>query len=101
MLYKLILPGPIEDLAEVRVLEWHGEPGKEFNAGDLVVELDTHKAVVEMRASSKATLRRILVAAGEWQQVGAPLAVLSDRSDEPLPERAEELAQMGIMFEML
>ena len=101
MLYKLVLPGPIDDLSEVRVLEWHGSPETEFNSGDLMVELDTHKAVVEMRASSKTVLRRILVAAGEWQQVGEPLAILSDSADEPLPDRAEQLAQSSVTYEMV
>ncbi|HEX2789661.1 MAG TPA: lipoyl domain-containing protein [Steroidobacteraceae bacterium] len=101
MLYKLVLPGPIDDLSEVRVLEWHGSPDTEFNPGDLMVELDTHKAVVEMRASSKTVLRRILIAAGEWQQVGAPLAILSDSADESLPERAEQLAQSSVTYEMV
>jgi pyruvate/2-oxoglutarate dehydrogenase complex dihydrolipoamide acyltransferase (E2) component len=101
MLYKLVLPGPIDDLSEVRVLEWHGLPGTQFNPGDLVVELDTHKAVVEMRASSKTVLRRILIASGEWQQVGEPLAILSDSADEPLPDRTEDLAQSSVTYEMV
>jgi pyruvate/2-oxoglutarate dehydrogenase complex dihydrolipoamide acyltransferase (E2) component len=101
MLYKLLLPGPIVDLFEVRVLEWHGSPGTQFNSGDLVVELDTHKAVVEMRASSTIVLRKILVEPGEWQRVGEPLAIVSDSSDEPLPERAEDLAQSSATYEMV
>jgi pyruvate/2-oxoglutarate dehydrogenase complex dihydrolipoamide acyltransferase (E2) component len=101
MIYKLLLPGPIADLSEVRVLEWHGTPGTRFNAGELVVELDTHKAVVEMRASSQIVLRKILIEPGEWQRVGEPLAIVSDSADEPLPERAEDLAQASATYEMV
>jgi pyruvate/2-oxoglutarate dehydrogenase complex dihydrolipoamide acyltransferase (E2) component len=101
MLYKLVLPGPIEDLTELRVLEWHGEPGTQFQADELMVELDTHKAVVEIRASSKTVLRRILVAPGEWQRVGEPLAILSDSADEPLPESADDLMQSSATYEMI
>ncbi|HEY3732109.1 MAG TPA: lipoyl domain-containing protein [Steroidobacteraceae bacterium] len=101
MLYKLLLPGPIADLSEVRVLEWHGSPGTQFHAGDLVVELDTHKAVVEMRASSHIVLRKILIEPGDWQRVGEPLAIVSDSADEPLPERAEDLAQASATYEMV
>jgi len=101
MLYKLVLPGPIEDLTELRVLEWHGEPGTGFEAGELMVELDTHKAVVEIRASSKTVLRRILVAPGEWQRVGEPLAILSDSADESLPENADDLMQSSVSYEIV
>lgn len=50
MIYSLTLPMGIEDVEEVRVLEWHGEPGHQFQAGDLVVELETHKALIEVSA---------------------------------------------------
>jgi len=72
-----------------------------IQSGDLVLELDTHKAVVEMRASSKTVLRKILIEPGEWQRVGEPLAIVSDSADEPLPERAEDLAQASVIYEMV
>jgi pyruvate/2-oxoglutarate dehydrogenase complex dihydrolipoamide acyltransferase (E2) component len=50
MIYALAVPGPIEDVEELRVLQWHGEPGTRFAAGEMIVELETHKAVVEVRA---------------------------------------------------
>lgn len=59
MIYLLAVPGPIEDVEEVRVLEWHGEPGHAFAAGDLIVELETHKALVEVRAGQPGVMRRI------------------------------------------
>ena len=37
MIYTLTVPGPIEDVEEVRVLEWHGQPGRAFAVGELVV----------------------------------------------------------------
>ncbi|MEP7208391.1 MAG: lipoyl domain-containing protein [Casimicrobiaceae bacterium] len=89
MIYQLTVPGPIEDVDELRVLEWHGDVGHAFAPGQLVLELETHKAVVEVRAARPGVLRRILCAAGEWQRVGMPLALLSDRSEELLPATTE------------
>jgi pyruvate/2-oxoglutarate dehydrogenase complex dihydrolipoamide acyltransferase (E2) component len=95
MIYQLAVPGPIEDVEEVRVLEWHGAVGKAIAPGDLIVELETHKAVVEIRAGQPGVLRAILSEAGGWQQLGKPLALLSDAADEPLtampPEDCELL----------
>ena len=53
MIYQLLVPGPIKNVAEVRILEWHGAPGKVFSPGDLIVELETHKAVIEVRAGQR------------------------------------------------
>jgi pyruvate/2-oxoglutarate dehydrogenase complex dihydrolipoamide acyltransferase (E2) component len=100
MIYTLTVPGPIEDVEEVRVLEWHGEVGRAFAAGELMVELETHKALVEVRAGQGGVLRQILCAAGDWQAIGAPLALLSETPDEPLVDTLEGLAALAVEFEV-
>jgi pyruvate/2-oxoglutarate dehydrogenase complex dihydrolipoamide acyltransferase (E2) component len=101
MIYALVVPGPIEDVSEVRVLEWHGAPGAAFSTGDLLVELETHKAIVEVRAGAPTILRRILCEPGDWQSIGAALAVLSDDANEGIPDSVEHLEQSGVTFEVL
>ncbi len=98
MIYKLVVPGPIEDVDEVRVLEWHGAAGRIFEAGDLIVELETHKALVEVRAAQRGILRTVLCAPGEWQKVGLPLAVLSDQASEPIPDSPAALVDLPVEF---
>jgi pyruvate/2-oxoglutarate dehydrogenase complex dihydrolipoamide acyltransferase (E2) component len=100
VLYQLQVPGPIPDVNEVRVLEWHGAPGYAFAVGDLMVEVETHKAIVEIRAERPGVLRAILCAEGEWLGLGAPLAVLSDSPEEPLPAGPEGLALLAVRFEV-
>ncbi len=100
MIYVLAVPGPIEDVEEVRVLEWHGPQGHTFAAGELVVELETHKALVEVRAGRPGVLRRIICAEGAWQDVGKPLAVFSDAAAEPLPSSADGLEAWAVAFEV-
>jgi pyruvate/2-oxoglutarate dehydrogenase complex dihydrolipoamide acyltransferase (E2) component len=101
MIYQLVVPGPIEDVEETRVLEWHGEEGQEFKTGQLLVELETHKAVVEVRLTHAAVLRRILCQPGDWQQVGKPLGLLSDAPTEELPaQEGTDLPRLLVEFEL-
>ena len=100
MIYALVVPGPIPDVEEVRVLEWHGAVGRLFVPGELVVELETHKALVEVRAGQGGYLRQLVCAEGDWQVVGLPLAVLSDDADEALPDTVEGLAALDVAFEV-
>ena len=100
MIYSLSVPDALEDVSEVRVLEWHGEPGDAFGLGDLVVELETHKALVEVRAGQTGVLRQILSVEGDWAATGRPLALFSDDAADALPDDAENLAGMLVDFEV-
>jgi pyruvate/2-oxoglutarate dehydrogenase complex dihydrolipoamide acyltransferase (E2) component len=100
MIYSLAVPGPIEDVEEVRVLEWHGDVGHAFAQGELVVELETHKALVEVRAGQAGLLRAILCPAGDWRAVGEPLALLSDGPDEVVSDSPDGLAALAVDFEV-
>jgi pyruvate/2-oxoglutarate dehydrogenase complex dihydrolipoamide acyltransferase (E2) component len=99
MFYKISVPS-VADVEEIRVLEWHGDVGHRFNSGDLVVELETHKAIVEVRAGQPGVLRKILSEAGNWQQIGLPLALLSDDDADALPEGAESVEDLAVEFEI-
>jgi pyruvate/2-oxoglutarate dehydrogenase complex dihydrolipoamide acyltransferase (E2) component len=101
MLYALTVPVTFDEVTELRILEWHAVPGSAFEIGQMVVELETHKVLVEVRAGAPAVLRRILCEAGTWQKPGEPLALLSDSADEALPDALEGLAQPIVTFEIV
>jgi pyruvate/2-oxoglutarate dehydrogenase complex dihydrolipoamide acyltransferase (E2) component len=98
MIYKVTIPAVAPDVEEIRVLEWHGSPGQRFTVGELIVELETHKALVEVRAGQAGMLRRILAANGDWARIGVPLAVFSDEAEEPLPDSLVETSDLMVEF---
>ena len=98
MICKLAVPGPIEDVEELRVLLWHGGEGTAFAKGALIVELETHKAVVEVRAARPGVLRKILCEAGSWEKAGNALALIGDDPAEPLPASTAALDDCAADF---
>jgi pyruvate/2-oxoglutarate dehydrogenase complex dihydrolipoamide acyltransferase (E2) component len=92
MIYQLSVPAAVPGVDEIRILEWHGTPGTAFGSGDLVVELETHKAVVEVRAGQPGVLREINAEPGDWRGIGVSLAVFSDQPDEAIEGDATDLA---------
>jgi pyruvate/2-oxoglutarate dehydrogenase complex dihydrolipoamide acyltransferase (E2) component len=100
MIYQLSVPAAVPGVEEIRILEWHGEAGTHFAAGDLIVELETHKAVVEARAAQAGILREVRAEAGDWREIGTVLAVFSDRADELLPDGNVAKADLPIEFEI-
>ncbi|SFK35466.1 2-oxoglutarate dehydrogenase E2 component (dihydrolipoamide succinyltransferase) [Methylocapsa palsarum] len=101
VIYQLVVPGPIEDVEELRVLEWHGDVNQEFLVDELIVELETHKAIVEVRAGQRGFLRQVLGEAGSWEKIGKPLALLSDASDEAIPASLDGVAPLLAAFEVM
>jgi pyruvate/2-oxoglutarate dehydrogenase complex dihydrolipoamide acyltransferase (E2) component len=99
MIYQISVPA-VADVEEIRVLEWHGAIGHRFNNGDLIVELETHKAIVEVRAGQSGVLRKILSEAGKWQGIGLPLALLSDEDSEALLDGTQAVTDLPVDFEI-
>lgn len=92
MIYRLAVPSTIEDNDAVRVLEWHVAPGDTVAPGALVVELETHKALIEVRAGQPGVIRALHRAEGDWCPLGDALATLGDTAEEPLDAAAVEMA---------
>ena len=99
MTYVLVVGGT-KEAVDVRLLEWHAQPGDALAPGDLIVELETHKVIVEVRAAQPGFLRRILCAHGEWRKLGDPLAILSDEPEAAIPASAEGLPEWNARFEI-
>jgi pyruvate dehydrogenase E2 component (dihydrolipoamide acetyltransferase) len=83
MVYKLVVPA-MGGVEELRVLQWHKAEGEAVAADQLVLELETDKAIVEVRSPRPCVLRKISVPQGDWAKVGPPVAFFSDAADEPL-----------------
>jgi pyruvate/2-oxoglutarate dehydrogenase complex dihydrolipoamide acyltransferase (E2) component len=100
MIYSLTVPQAVPGVEEIRILEWHGETGSRFLAGDLIVELETHKAVVEVRAGQDGFLRALQGEPGDWLEIDKTLALFSDAAEEPLPADAEGAAELLVTFDV-
>jgi pyruvate dehydrogenase E2 component (dihydrolipoamide acetyltransferase) len=87
MIYQFAVP-PMDGTQEMRVLQWHKAEGQPIDADELLVELETDKAVVEIRSPVACVLRRISVPQGGWAPIGPPIAWFSDSPEEALEGQA-------------
>jgi pyruvate/2-oxoglutarate dehydrogenase complex dihydrolipoamide acyltransferase (E2) component len=91
MIYRLVVPPPpdgTEGEEELRVLQWHKAVGDRVSLDELLVELETSKAIVEVRARREAVLRQVLAATSGWVKAGETIALLSDTPDEAVDASA-------------
>ena len=73
----ILLPVLAADFEGGTIEEWHKEPGDKIEVGDVIAEVSTDKAVVELEAEHAGILGKILVPAGEDEvSVNTPIALL-------------------------
>ncbi|WP_306434491.1 biotin/lipoyl-containing protein, partial [Actinomadura roseirufa] len=94
---EILMPRLSDTMEEGVISSWQKKPGDEVEVGDVIVDIETDKAVMEYEAYEAGVLDRILVAEGESAAIGAPIAVIvppggSPAEPEPAPEQAERQA---------
>ncbi|HET6500536.1 MAG TPA: dihydrolipoamide acetyltransferase family protein [Amycolatopsis sp.] len=73
---QFLLADTAEGLTEAEILNWRVEPGEEVTVNQIVVEVETAKAAVELPIPWAGVVTELLAAAGETVQVGAPILTL-------------------------
>jgi pyruvate/2-oxoglutarate dehydrogenase complex dihydrolipoamide acyltransferase (E2) component len=58
------------------VLKWKKKEGEAIAKGEILLEVETDKAVMEIESTVSGILRKILVPAGETVPVNSPLALI-------------------------
>ena len=70
----------MQGLEEARILTWSVAPGDRFSSGQVLAELESDKAVIELTAECDGVIEELLVPAGDAARVGQGIARI--RSEE-------------------
>jgi 2-oxoisovalerate dehydrogenase E2 component (dihydrolipoyl transacylase) len=81
------LPDVGEGLTEADIVKWHVQPGDRVTINQVVVEIETAKAVVELPSPFEGVVAGLLAAEGTTVDVGTPILSVSTGEDagEPAP----------------
>ena len=83
----ILMPRLSDTMTEGAIAAWRKQPGDSISPGDVLVEIETDKALMEQEAYDAGVLVEILVAEGENVAIGTPIARLDDGRDEVAPPR--------------
>ncbi|MET0189191.1 MAG: dihydrolipoamide acetyltransferase family protein [Pseudonocardia sediminis] len=70
------LPDVGEGLTEAEILDWRVAPGDTVTVNQVLVEIETAKAAVELPSPYAGTVGELLVEPGQTVQVGAPIIAI-------------------------
>src|SRR5947207_3465339 len=79
---KVVMPKLSEQMEAGKVIKWLKKEGDRVQSGDILAEVETDKADVEMEAFGSGVLRKILVTAGDKAPVGALIGVIAEEGDD-------------------
>jgi len=85
MVTKVLMEALSPTMEEGKLLTWLKKEGDQVSNGDVLAEVETDKAVMELQARGAGVLRRIVAAEGATVEVGSVVGIIADAGEE-LPD---------------
>jgi pyruvate dehydrogenase E2 component (dihydrolipoyllysine-residue acetyltransferase) len=82
MITKVVLAKLSPTMEEGTIVKWARKEGDSVKVGDVLAEIETDKANMEMEALGAGILRKVLVPAGGKAPVGALIGVIADEGED-------------------
>ena len=91
MSVEVLMPALSPTMEEGTLAKWHVKEGDEVKAGDVIAEIETDKATMEVEAVDEGVVEAILVPAGsENVKVNTPIARLNGAGSETGPVETKQ-----------
>jgi pyruvate dehydrogenase E2 component (dihydrolipoamide acetyltransferase) len=92
MLREFTLPDVGEGLTEAEIVTWQVEPGDTVTVNQVICEIETAKAAVELPSPWAGTVAALLAQPGETLEVGTPIIAIDTGGGAPAAKADDEEA---------
>ena len=82
------MPKLADTMTEGSVAKWRVKEGDKIATGDVLAEVETDKATMEMESFDDGIVHKLLVAAGQKVPCGTPIALVLAKNEQPPAEGA-------------
>ena len=91
------LPDVGEGLTEADIVAWHVKPGDQVEVNQIIVEIETAKAVVELPSPWDGTVVRLLAEEGQTIDVGVPIIAVDVSAAGPAGPGETDSAERSVV----
>jgi pyruvate dehydrogenase E2 component (dihydrolipoamide acetyltransferase) len=91
---EITMPRLSDTMEEGTLAAWLKQPGDQVRRGDLLAEIETDKATMELESFEEGVLERILVQEGETVPIGQPIAVIGSGDGAAAASPAEAASRI-------
>ncbi|MDP2125344.1 MAG: pyruvate dehydrogenase complex E1 component subunit beta [Parvibaculum sp.] len=96
MSIEILMPALSPTMEEGTLAKWLVKEGDEVKSGDVIAEIETDKATMEVEAADEGTVEKIVVPEGtENVKVNAVIALLAGDDDLPAKKKPEQNADVA------
>ncbi|KAI6005266.1 pyruvate dehydrogenase [Pisolithus orientalis] len=82
-LSKFAMPAMSPTMTEGGIAAWKKKEGEAFSAGDVLLEIETDKATIDVEAQDDGILAKIIIPDGAKNiSVGLPIAIMAEEGDD-------------------
>ena len=82
MATKILMPKLSDTMTEGVILKWLRKEGEKIKQGEMLVEIESDKADMELEAYDSGVLRKILIREGGKARIGAPIAIIAEPNED-------------------
>jgi pyruvate dehydrogenase E2 component (dihydrolipoamide acetyltransferase) len=95
MASRVVMPKLTDTMEEGVVLKWKKQEGDAVAAGDVLAEIETDKAVMDLEAFASGVLRKVLVNEGQTVKAGALIGLIAEADEDIQPALKDAVAPSG------
>lgn len=92
MASRVVMPKLTDTMEEGTLVAWKKREGERVEAGEVIAEIETDKAVMDLEAFAPGIVRKIVVHEGETVPSGTLLAVVAEADEDITAALTEEIA---------
>jgi pyruvate dehydrogenase E2 component (dihydrolipoamide acetyltransferase) len=87
---EVTMPRLSDTMEEGTIASWLKKPGEQVNKGDVIAQIETDKATMDLTAFEAGTLQEILAPEGTTVAIGKPVARIGSGAPPATPPAGEE-----------
>jgi pyruvate dehydrogenase E2 component (dihydrolipoyllysine-residue acetyltransferase) len=97
---EITMPRLSDTMEEGTIVAWHKQPGDRVERGDVLAEIETDKATMDLEAFDAGVLEQIVVQPGETVPIGTVVAIVGDGTGAKAASAAPAQAAVEVPVEV-
>ncbi len=92
---EIKMPRLSDTMEQGTIVKWSVKPGQKIAAGDVIADIETDKATMELQTFEEGTVGELIVAEGQQVPIGTVIMTLAGADESPAPAKGAPSVSSG------